>query len=94
MSKYDINWNTTDEIDNLIGQIIERAERHGIIDNEGALTLNMDLVATHNHGCPLDFVKLLNAPDADFSHDIRGIQRHVSRCSGRLEGGFLPRCSA
>lgn len=53
----------------------------------------MDLDACHSNGCPLDFQKLLDAPDSDFGHDVFGIRRHINRSTGELMDCFLPRCA-
>lgn len=57
------------------------------------LDLRMDLEATHSNGCPLDFQKLLDAPEFDFVHDIGGIKRHLDRKTGALRDCFVPRCA-
>jgi len=53
----------------------------------------MDLSACHANGCPLDFEKLLAAPDFDFIHDVLGIRRHLDRATGNLMDCFVPRCA-
>jgi hypothetical protein len=55
------------------------------------LELAMDLTACHANGCPLDLGALLQAPDADFAHDVWGIRRHLDRDTGQLGDGFYPR---
>ena len=57
------------------------------------LDLVMDLEAVHSNGCPLDFQKLLDFPDFDFSHDVYGIRKHIDRTTGTLTDCFCPRCS-
>ena len=57
------------------------------------LDLIMDLEATHSNGCPLDFQKLLDAPEMDFLHDICGIHKYIDRSTGELTDCFTPRCS-
>ena len=74
-----------------VDAIIERAVR--IEPDLNRLELNMDLCATHANGCPLDFERLLNAPMADFFHDIGGIRQHINRANGHLEDCFVPRCA-
>lgn len=54
---------------------------------------DMDLSACHANGCPLDFEKLANAPEADFMHDVFGIRKHINRTTGELMDCFLPRCA-
>lgn len=54
-------------------------------------TLEMDLVACHCNGCPMDWDALLLASDFEFVHDVAGIQRHIHRLSGELQACFRPR---
>lgn len=54
-------------------------------------TLTMDLTACHANGCPINLVRLLDANDVDFGHDITGIQRHIDRRTGKLRRAFGPR---
>lgn len=44
--------------------------------------------------CGMDFQKLLDAPESDFLHDMLGIERHMNKTTGKLEGHFLPKCAA
>lgn len=53
----------------------------------------MDLIAAHANGCPLDFARLVAFDDANFGHDVFGIRRHLNRNTGELLGHFLPRCA-
>jgi hypothetical protein len=53
----------------------------------------MDLLATHANGCPLDFEKLVGFDDFNFAHDVFGIRRHLERETGQLLHCFLPRCA-
>lgn len=57
------------------------------------LDLHMDLAACHNTN-PLDLEALAIAADADFRHDVFGIQAHLNRETGILENCFVPRYSA
>lgn len=69
------------------------------------LTLTMDLTATHANGCPLRLADMAEAARAiaagdyppyalDVLHDIIGIQLHINRTTGVLDGHFLPRFAA
>jgi hypothetical protein len=53
----------------------------------------MDLIACHNHACPLDFEKLLRADDFNLMHDVLGIRNCLNRTTGHLKNHFLPRCA-
>lgn len=84
----------TKEENELVERIVVRADtmfrKFGMkLDR---LSLRMDLSATHAR-VPLDFARLLEFPDFDFSHDIGGIAKHMNRETGRLKSFFLPRCS-
>lgn len=80
----------------LVRQIVDRfAEAASDLGDQRDLdelrAVSMDLVACHANGCPMDFQRLLDAPDFDFFHDIDGIQRHIDRATGELGDCFLPR---
>ncbi|MFA6167824.1 MAG: hypothetical protein WC700_14480 [Gemmatimonadaceae bacterium] len=51
----------------------------------------MDVTACHANGMPLDLDGLLAADDADFAHDVFGINRHIDRATGQLGDCFVPR---
>lgn len=58
----------------------------------------MDIMACHANGCRLDLLRLLDADDFTFSHDVFGIYRHIDRDDNSPTGGmllncFLPRCA-
>lgn len=57
------------------------------------LDVELDVIATHSNGNPLQLAKLADADDFQFAHDIFGIARHLNRKTGRLENCFLPRYS-
>lgn len=50
----------------------------------------MDITAAHKV-CPLKLEQLLAADDANFSHDVFGIRRHLNRETLQIEDYFLPR---
>jgi hypothetical protein len=90
------NWHLGPRNRAYVEKIVDRAftlcAENGIPTGE-KINLQMDLVACHNHGCRINFRKLLNAPDFDFLHDILGIGHHLNRETGQLEDFFLPRCA-
>jgi hypothetical protein len=59
-----------------------------------ATDIEMDLLATHANGCPLDFKRLSEADDFNLMHDVSGIARHIDRETGELTNCFLPRFAA
>jgi hypothetical protein len=61
--------------------------------DRSAADIEMDLVATHANGNPMDFEKLLDADDFNLMHDVGGIGRHLNRETGELEDFFSPRFS-
>lgn len=58
------------------------------------LDIEMDLIATHANGNPLDFAKLEAFDDFNLFHDVVGIARHLDRETGELRDFFSPRASA
>ena len=58
------------------------------------LSIEMDVVATHLNGCPLNLEKFAAFKQFDLLHDLGGIRQHLDRVTGELENNFLPRCSA
>lgn len=77
----------------LITRIVERVFKEFPKYPDDRQSLMMDLDAAHSNGCPLNFVKLLEAPPFDFAHDVYGIRRHIDRNTGKLLDCFLPRCA-
>lgn len=84
-----MDWTLSKTESELIIRIVTRRRKQDPKCN--SLQLIMDLTACHKNGCPLDLVGLLDAPDADFKHDIIGIQQHIDRTDGTLRDFFLPR---
>lgn len=90
-----INWSVTREDAAIIAKIAKRAVRLAQA-NEIAydfVEAEMDLTAAHLNGCPLELADLLDAPDADFGHDVFGIRRFIDRTTGKVGGCFSPRYS-
>lgn len=75
----------------LIKRIVERAKRKGLVKNIQASI--MDIEATHMNGCPLDLQRFVDAPEASFERDFKGIARNLDRTTGKLQGGFKPNCA-
>lgn len=75
--------------DRTIVDITERAEKLGILAKD-KFSLKMDLFYT-NEEIPLDFERLLNADNFNFSHDIVGIQNNFNRKTLSMDNFFLPR---
>lgn len=75
--------------------ILKRADR--VWSKQGQvldrLSLQMDLIATHSNGNPLDFEKLAAFDDFNFTHDVVGIYNKINRETGKLRDLFVPRCS-
>lgn len=90
-----ISFKVIPEDSTLIHQITDRAMTKTWFSNlyKQGLDLIMDLSATHENGCRLNLQKLLDAPDFDFFHDIRGIHHCLNRETGELADFFLPRCA-
>lgn len=87
-----VNFNVTKDEADIIQAIAERAKT--LIDWDiDAISLMMDLTATHANGCPLDLQRLLDASPFNFIHDIGGVRRHLNRKTGQLKNCFSPRFS-
>jgi len=55
-------------------------------------SVEMDLIACHNGGCPLDFAAMATSEDfSQVAHDINGIGRYLDRETGELDDHFHPR---
>lgn len=73
----------------LIFEVVDRAEKMNLVALD-RLTLRMDLdFASMQFN--IDFERLLEADDYNFSHDVVGIQNHINRHTGEVEGFFVPR---
>lgn len=92
-----IKVNATNEDRILIQKIVARAKTirsevvvdyRPIVDIFG---LALSLTIVHLNTCPMDLQRLLEADDANFLHDIQGIQRHIDMSTGELRDCFLPR---
>lgn len=75
-------------------KILDRAEKLGVISRTAypRMTLLMDLENVDDE-IGLDFDKLLNTDNYNFTHDIAGIQGHINRTTKKLENCFVPRCA-
>jgi len=81
----------------LIEAIANRASEElgpEIFGDDPLTQVAMSITACHANGCKLDLQRLLEADRFNFLHDVVGIDRHVSRQTGRLTGFFQPRFSA
>lgn len=84
-----INFDTTKEETEIIVKVMQRV--HKLYPNTFQhMDLMMDLTACHCNGTALDFEKLLEFDDFNFSHDIFGISGHIDRNTGKLLNSFLP----
>lgn len=87
----EINWKVTAADSVLIEKICERAEREGHLQPRNRMNTVMDITACHLNGTPLKLADWLAADEFNFAHDLFGIDRHMSRKTGKLENCFLPR---
>jgi hypothetical protein len=79
-----------------IHAIVKRAVREGLVGpkSDDKMSLEMDLMATHANGCPIDFKRFAEADSFNFAHDVYGIMRHIDRRTGYLGNHFTPRFAA
>lgn len=93
-----IKWAVTRTEEGIIKAIVDRAleirqkcNPHAPRGHGDKLSLEMVITAVHANGCPLRLAALLEAHQADFVHDVFGMERHLNKATGRLEDHFLPR---
>lgn len=70
-------------------KIVARAQRMGIATGDH-LSQMMDVDFAHMQ-FHMRLKDWLDAGDHDFAHDFCGIQRHIDRATGLVNGYFLPR---
>ena len=90
----DINFSLKREEVAIMRRLAERARALDVqlhAEPRNVMEWEMDLVACHANGCPLDLIKLEGFDEANFLHDVFGIARHLNRQSGHLGGCFCPR---
>ncbi len=80
---------TREEI-TLISKIARRSYWDVFDGERDHICIVMDLDAAHA-SIGLRLPELLEASDADFSHDLSGIAHHLNRTTGQLEHCFVPR---
>lgn len=86
--------NTMDTRDTylLIAEIAKKADDMKLLDYD-RMTMMMDLECAVNH-FGLDLNSLREAEQADFAHDIIGIQSNINRETKSFDKGFWPRFTA
>lgn len=72
---------------------VDRAAALNLISEGQRTECEMDIIATHANGTPLNLEKLLNLPAHDFAHDITGMNRNMDQSTGRLMNHFRPKCA-
>lgn len=93
MATKQISFSVTKDESNIIISIVDRAEKMAAKFGRSfdRMSCHMDVTATHANGTPLKLAELLAADDANFAHDVFGIERHIDRRTGELTDCFLPR---
>lgn len=94
----EISFRISREESDIIRRLAERARAIDVrvnpdIQRRNLMEWEMDFIACHANGCPLDLVKLEGFDEANFVHDAFGIARHLNRQSGHLGGCFCPRAA-
>lgn len=87
----EIKFNATKEDCEIIGKILDRAQEMGHLSQRNRINSDMDITACHLNGTPLRLADWLAANDFNFVHDLYGIDHHMNRRTGKLEGCFVPR---
>lgn len=93
MVSFDCSTNDREAVTRIATRAISVAERLTGTKLD-QLEVEMDLIATHANGNPLNFAKLEGFDDFNLMHDMGGIRRHLNRDTGELTGFFSPRASA
>ena len=96
--KKPVSFEVTAAESKLIKKIIDRVEKLWKENGHAPRAFSrvdreMDLVACHANGNPLDLNRLLQADDFNLLHDVLGIARHLDRETGKLLDFFSPRYS-
>lgn len=52
-----------------------------------------ELAVTHLNGCPLDFEAFAKYEEEQFWDELLEIGTHINLETGKLEGGYIPRCA-
>lgn len=89
-----VSFNATKEEQAVVTSIAQRAISIAALNGVRGvkpIDFEMDIIATHANGCPLDLDRLSAADEFNFVHDVFGIRRHLNRETGKLENCFLPR---
>lgn len=92
MSITEVSFAVSNDDRRLIRLVLDRAKGMNLL-TQARVSHEMDLVATHANGCPLDFKRWLELDAFSFTHDFVGIARHLDRSTGRLGDCFRPRCA-
>ncbi len=89
-----MNFKITPENSAHLKTILDRVEADSELGFDRT-SASMNLIATHNGGCPLDFERMAKAERLlDLLHDVYGIASCLDRETGELKGHFLPRFAA
>lgn len=92
-----VNFDTTIEEDEIIASIVARGVALAVDKkNDFKLvgdiyTVIMDVQATHCNGMKLNLKALLEAGEEEFIEDLKGIQKHICRMTGKLTETFVPK---
>jgi len=89
MVKFDISRDDARRLD----RIMKRAAARFEWTKDQVLNVRMSVIAVHANGNPIDFAKLEAFDDFNLSHDLGGMDRHVSHETGGLQNFFSPRSS-
>lgn len=88
-----IKFATSERDASYIEKIVDRIFNDHLQGKRSRTDWIMDINACHLNGTRLDLPKLLDADLFDFTHDVIGIYRNISRKTGKIMNCFLPRCA-
>lgn len=82
------------QITRIAKRFLALLKAHKITEHRTLLDYEMDLAALVGSGQKLDLDTLERFDDFDLAHDMRGIEAHLDRTTGRLDYGiFYPRAA-
>lgn len=86
-----IEFSTSKRDTSYIDKIVDRIFNENLHGKRPRTDWIMDIKACHLNGMRLDLPKMLDADPFDFTHDVIGISRNISRTTGKIMNCFLPR---
>lgn len=74
-----------------VAEILKLAGLHNMGYTFDPVICYADIINVHCNGCPLRLLAWLMSTPSDFMEDFNGINRHVNRVTGGINGEWRPR---